>query len=61
MKLKRKRKELQGLVGGIGVVVAIAGFVGGFFAPATTIVLALAVWIVGTLLVNLLTDPPPRG
>ena len=56
MDLKSKRKELMGLVGGVGVVVALGGFVGGWYTVGTTIVLTFAVWIIGSLLVTLFTD-----
>ncbi|WP_425050373.1 hypothetical protein [Psychromarinibacter sp. S121] len=63
MSLKHKRKELTGLVGAIGVVVALAGFVGGYMTPAATIVWTFGVWVVGTMLVRVFTDPPdgPHG
>ena len=56
MNLRNKRKELQGVVGALGVVVALAGFVGGWMSVRTTIVLTFAVWILGAVLVNLFTD-----
>lgn len=46
----------MGVVGGLGVVAALAGFVGGFFSPATTIVLTFGIWIMGAVLVNLFCD-----
>jgi hypothetical protein len=55
---RKKRRELVGLVGAIGVVVALAGFVGGYMSVGATIVWTLGVWIVGTMLVRVLTDPP---
>ncbi|MGC9369552.1 MAG: hypothetical protein ACP5DX_08460 [Paracoccaceae bacterium] len=60
MGLKHKRRELHGVVGGLGVVVALAGFVGGWMSPTTTIVVTFGVWIIGATLVNLLTEPPGR-
>lgn len=54
--LKRKKKALMGLVGGLGTVAVIAGFIGGFMSPATTLVVALAIWIIGATLVNVVTD-----
>ena len=56
MQLRNKRRAWQGLVGGIGVVIALGGFVGGYYSIRSTIVATFGVWIVGTLLVNLLTD-----
>lgn len=58
MGIRKKRRELVGLVGAIGVVVALAGFAGGYMSIAATIVWTLGVWIVGTMLVRVLTDPP---
>lgn len=54
MDWKKRKRPLMGLVGGLGVVAALGGFVGGFYAPATAIVLALAIWIVGATLVGVL-------
>lgn len=56
MGLRHKRRELHGLVGAIGVAVALGGFVGGFYSHTTTIVMTFAVWAVGATLVNVLTD-----
>lgn len=56
MDWKRKKKALHGLVGGIGVVVAVAGFVGGFMTPTTTIVAVAAVVIIGATLINVLIE-----
>ncbi len=61
MSLKRKRKELIGLVGAIGVAVALAGFVGGWISVRSTIVWCFAIWTVGTMLVTVLTDGPDKG
>ncbi|OOY10788.1 hypothetical protein [Thioclava sp. F36-7] len=61
MGLRQKRKELVGLVGAIGVVIAIAGFVGGYLSSGATIVWTLGVWIIGTMLVRVFTDPPGPG
>lgn len=58
MNLRNKRRELHGFVGGLGVVAGLAGFVGGLYSPATTIVLMFAIWIIGATLVNVLTDKP---
>lgn len=60
MNLKGKRRELHGLIGGLGVVAALAGFVGHYFSTATTIVLTFGIWIIGATLVNLFTDPPEK-
>ncbi len=53
---KGKKKALHGLVGAIGVTVAAAGFIGGFFSPTTTIVLTLGIWAIGATLVNVIAD-----
>ena len=58
MKLSQKRRELQGPVGGIAVVAAIAGFVGGVFTPKMTIVITAGIVIIGVTLVNVFTDAP---
>lgn len=51
---KRKKKALHGLVGGIAVVAAVAGFVGGMMSPGVTITVTAAIVIVGVTLVNVL-------
>ena len=56
MNLRNKRRELHGLVGGIGVVAGLAGYIGGFYAPATATVAMFGIWIVGATLVNVFTD-----
>ncbi|MCG6884574.1 MAG: hypothetical protein LJE62_12550 [Silicimonas sp.] len=56
MDLKKRKKALHGLVGAIGVVIAVAGFVGGMFTVPTTIVLTFAVWAIGATLVNLIAS-----
>lgn len=56
MGLRHKRREWMGVVGALGTVVVVAGLIGGFFTPTTTIVLAFAVWVLGAVLVNLLTE-----
>lgn len=58
MNLRKKRKELHAVAGTPGVVVILAGFVGGWFSVTTTIVLSFAVWAVGATLVNVFTDRP---
>jgi len=57
MQLKTKRRELHGLVGGIGVVALLGGFVGHFYSGGTAIVLGVGIWIIGATLVNVFTDP----
>lgn len=61
MGIRQKRQELIGLVGAAGVVVALAGFVGGYLSTGATIVWTFGVWIVGTMLVRVFTDPPGSG
>ncbi|MBT8474281.1 MAG: hypothetical protein HKO95_02415 [Rhodobacteraceae bacterium] len=58
MNLRNKRRELHGVVGAIGVAVGLAGFVGGFYSPTTTIVAMFAVFAIGATLVNVFTDSP---
>ena len=55
MSLKYKRRELHGVVGGIGVVFMLAGAVG-FMPWSAAIVAAFAFWIIGATVVNLLTE-----
>ncbi len=55
MSLKYKRRELHGVIGGIGVVCILAGAVG-FMSWPTAIVAAFAFWIIGATVVNLLTE-----
>jgi hypothetical protein len=56
MDLNRKKRGLQGLVGGVGVVVALGGFVGGYYPIQTTIVATFGIWIIGGLVVNVICD-----
>lgn len=58
MSLKSKRRALHGVVGGLGVVAALGGFVGHFYSASTAIFLAFSIFILGAVLVNLFTDPP---
>jgi hypothetical protein len=60
MRLKSKRKELQGMNGAIGLVVGLGGYVGHLYSPAVATFLMLAIWIVGATMINLLTDNPSR-
>jgi hypothetical protein len=57
MNFRSKRKELQGLNGAVGLVAGIAGFVGNFYTAQTAIVMMLGIWIIGSTLIILLTDP----
>jgi len=59
--MRQKRQALMGVAGAIGVVIAIAGFVGGYMSVAATITWAFGVWILGATLVILFTDPPDKG
>ncbi|MDJ0822119.1 MAG: hypothetical protein QNJ09_09985 [Paracoccaceae bacterium] len=56
MNLRQRKKDMMGLVGGLGVVIALGGFVGGWYSPGTTITLTFGVWILGALLVNLFCE-----
>ena len=58
MRLKSKRRELQGLNGAVGVVAGLGGYVGQLYSYAFATFLMLAIWIVGATLINLRTDPP---
>lgn len=59
--MRHKRREWMGVIGALGVVVALAGFVGGWISVRDTIVLVFAVWALGATLVLVFTDPPGRG
>ncbi|MCB1357889.1 MAG: hypothetical protein KDK53_15815 [Maritimibacter sp.] len=59
--MRHKRNAWMGVVGGLGVVVALAGFVGGWMTPRDTIVVTFAVWILGATLVRVFTDPPGKS
>ena len=61
MPFRTKRRELHGLVGALGVAVALGGFIGQFYSATTTVVLTFAIWAVGATLVNVFTDPPGKG
>jgi len=58
MSLRKKRNALYGVVGALGVVVGLAGYLGQYYSPLTATFLMLAVFILGPTLVNLFTDPP---
>ena len=58
--MKHKRRALMGVVGGLGVVIALAGFVGGWLPVRDTIVWTFGVWILGLTLVLLFTDPQKK-
>ena len=60
MRLKSKRRELQGLNGAVGLAVGLAGFVGQLYPASVAVFGALAIWIIGATLINLLTDPPDK-
>jgi hypothetical protein len=60
MKLKSKRRELQGVNGAVGLAVGLGGYVGHLYSVALATFLMFAIWIVGATLINLLTDPPDR-
>ncbi len=56
--MKHKRRELMGVIGALGVVIALAGFVGGWMPVRDTIVWTFAVWVLGATLVLVFTDKP---
>ena len=58
MGLRQKRRAWMGVIGGLGVVAGLAGFVGNWYSNGTAIVLMFGIWIVGATLVKLLTDDP---
>ena len=57
--MKGKRRALHGLIGGAGVVAIVAG-VFGLIPMNLALFLGVAIWILGTLIVNLLTEPGQR-
>ena len=61
MSLRNKRRELHGVVGALGVVAALGGFVANYNSPGATIVLIFAIIAVGATLVNVFIDPPGKG
>jgi len=60
VRLKSKRRELQGLNGAVGLAVGLGGFVGQLYPASVAVFGALAIWIIGATLINLLTDPPDK-
>mgnify|MGYP004357276403 FL=1 len=60
VRLKSKRRELQGLNGAVGLAVGLGGFVGQLYPASIAVFGALAIWIIGATLINLLTDPPDK-
>ncbi len=60
MELKKRRRELQGLNGAVGLVAGLGGYVGGLYSNAVATFAMLAIWIVGATLINVLTDPPDK-
>ena len=55
MDWKRKRHALMGVVGGVGVVAVIGGALG-LYSWQLGVFLALAVWIIGATLINLMAS-----
>ena len=58
--MKHTRREVMGVIGALGVVIALAGFVGGWLPVRDTIVWTFGVWILGATLVLAFTDPPDK-
>lgn len=56
MNLRHRKRQWMGVVGGLGVVIALGGLVGGWYPLGTTIALTFGVWIMGAVLVNLFCD-----
>jgi hypothetical protein len=54
--LRTSRRQLHGVVGALGLVAALLGFVGGLYPPGLTVAIALGIWILGATLVTLFTD-----
>ena len=55
MSFRNKRRALQGVVGGAGVVAALGGVLG-IYSLAVGIFAAFAIWIIGATLVIAFTD-----
>lgn len=60
MQIRKRRRELQGLNGAIGLVAGLGGYVGGLYPNAIATFAMLAIWIVGATLIIFLTDPPEK-
>lgn len=56
MDWKSKKTPLMGLVGGLGLAAFLLGAVGGLYSAGLSVALALAIWIVGATLVNVLSS-----
>ena len=56
MNLKPKKKALMGFVGGLGVVAFLGSILAGLDPVTTGLFIALAIWIIGATLVQVLTD-----
>lgn len=56
MDWKRKKTPLMGLIGGLGVVAILGSVLGGLYSMGIALFLALAIWIVGATLINVLID-----
>ncbi len=56
MDWKRKKSSLMGLVGGAGVVAILGSVLGGLYGLGMALFLALAIWIIGATLINVLID-----
>lgn len=56
MDWKRKKTPLMGLVGGAGVVAILGSVLGGLYGLGMALFIALAIWIIGATLINVLID-----
>ena len=61
MDWESRKTPLMGLIGGLGVVAFLVGVPGGFYSLTTAILLALAIWIIGPPLINVLIPCPLQG
>lgn len=60
MNLRKRRRELQALNGAIGLVAGLGGYIAGLYSDALATFLMLAIWIVGSTFIILVTDPPDK-
>lgn len=60
MEWKKKRRQLQGVNGALGLVAGLGGYLGNFYSWGTATFLMFGIWILGATVINLLTDPPGR-
>lgn len=61
MNLKNKRRELQALVGALGIVAGLGGYIANLYSNLLATFLMIAIIMVGVMLVNVVTDLPQKG